>query len=1076
MKTLNQQFGYSTPSTVLKTRLFLAAMILSTSVLGGTQLMAETINTSQSDSYSAAVAASGSCVCVPPPSGMVDWWPFDEPGSSSPFTADIAGFANDGNVFGATYTPGVVGDALCFDGVDNYVEVGNHPEVNFLGDCTVDVPDEFTIDAWVRTMNDIGVTPILDKRVEPSGPIGYYLYLYDGRLGFQMANGTHENYISPSPNVADGQWHFIAVTVQRLCSRITGVVLVGHLYVDGVQVFTFVPKSGDISNDAPLLIGKLQPEFGQSYFHGCIDELEIFNLALSETEIDSIYLAGVSGKRPIWWPCGPGEQVWTSTSGLVDDYSLTPDPAPTPSFGFSYRLNYRPNRGYDNDVNDMVFFHTFTMLPSQINRAWLVLGMRPVSVPATPDNDKVYLYFTDSSSNNLGSPIVGTTEWAAYIGADQGSPHILPPQEIWIHTDYPNREIIPLDLSSLPGGTDLIPSLNTAGFLDVEVQDDTDIDFVELRVCYKPCVPPPSCMVAWWPLDETSGWTVADIVGGYNGTAMPGSIGSLFGPGPVTTTLFSLGVFSQAMVGNALFFYPLQANRRVEVPSNPALDPGPDGDFTIDAWVVYQDCGLVAASNKTIVKKKGNPPSAGWQLIIRPDVPCGSSKLRFDICNVSPEVDITPGWWHHVAATLKRGSPNPPVTPDEISLYVDGVAQIFPFALGPYVASTANLQIGGAGNGQMTIDEVEIFNCALSEAEIDLIHDANSAGKCDQCVPPPCGIVAWWPFDDTPYYMITTTAQDIVGGRDGTTRTGAINTLDSPISVAGMVDNAFAFDGTSAYVEVLCGGDLSFGYPTDNFTIDAWIKVEPGDESGIRPIVDKRVEVYGAVFGYQFFLYNGYLGFHLADGGWTNYMSTENVANGAWRHVAVTVQRTGTPRVTLYVDGLPKIPSGTPRQGNAFNVAPLLIGRGRPIDISTTPYFKGAIDELEIFSRALTQPEIQAIFHARSAGKCKAKICVSKFNDLNWNGVKDLGEPPLFGWTFDIEDSLGNLIGSVTTDGEAPACRTVPAPGTYKITEQGQPGWQSTTPNPQTVTVQPDEPDEVNLVFGNWNPNWIPDY
>jgi uncharacterized repeat protein (TIGR01451 family) len=237
------------------------------------------------------------------------------------------------------------------------------------------------------------------------------------------------------------------------------------------------------------------------------------------------------------------------------------------------------------------------------------------------------------------------------------------------------------------------------------------------------CVQPPSGMVAWWPLDETSGTTVTDIVGGFNGTALPGPIGPFAGSGPVTSSLWPPPTFPPGMVGTSLFFY---GNRHVKVPHNTALDPG-TGDFTVDAWVIYASAGQ--GQNLTVVKK-ANPPSPGWwQLIIR-DTSTTSGKLRFDVWaapfGVGPEVNITPNTWHHVAATLKRGSP------DTITLYVDGIGTSFPVTIGLNVASSADLLIGGDGvfAGEIAVDEVEIFNRALDKTKIEDIFNAGSAGKC----------------------------------------------------------------------------------------------------------------------------------------------------------------------------------------------------------------------------------------------------------------------------------------------------------------------------------------------------------
>ncbi len=86
-----------------------------------------------------------------------------------------------------------------------------------------------------------------------------------------------------------------------------------------------------------------------------------------------------------------------------------------------------------------------------------------------------------------------------------------------------------------------------------------------------------------------------------------------------------------------------------------------------------------------------------------------------------------------------------------------------------------------------------------------------------------------------------------------------------------------------------------------------------------------------------------------------------------------------------------------------------------------------------------------------------------KFNDRNGNGVHN---PPieigLAGWNFNFNPGPPN---PVTTGASGSICFTVPAPGTYTVTEQVQPGWTPTTANPQTVAVQPGQ--LLNLNFGN---------
>ena len=247
-----------------------------------------------------SVIAQGQPACIVPPAGLKLWLPFDE--TTGTIANDLAGFNNIGVYGSGTASPsqvaGKVAGSLSFDGSNDYVEVAHNTEIDFLGNCANDVAEAFTIDAWIKTTANSGVQTILDKRANPSNPIGYHLFLFDGRLGLQLANGgTFTNFIAPGNPVADGNWHFIAVTVSR-CRTASG-----KLYVDGNLAHTFTPISGNYSNTANLNIGRRIPAFGINFFNGAIDELEIFKRVLDVAELQSIFNAGSAGKcKP---NCGP---------------------------------------------------------------------------------------------------------------------------------------------------------------------------------------------------------------------------------------------------------------------------------------------------------------------------------------------------------------------------------------------------------------------------------------------------------------------------------------------------------------------------------------------------------------------------------------------------------------------------------------------------------------------------------------------------------------------------------------------------------------------------------------------------
>jgi hypothetical protein len=231
-----------------------------------------------------------------PPAGMSAWWPFDE--TAGPTANDLAGTVNNLGTYQGSPTPvaGMVSNALFFNGTSDFVLVTNQAEINFIGSCTngTNGAESFTINSWIRAnTNGPLLQTLLDKRVNPSSPIGYHLYLYNGCLGFQIADGTsYQNHNSPSPDLRDGQWHFIAVTMARCGTNGNA----GTFYVDG-SVFTFLDaQTGDLDNSADLQIGRREPAFGTNYYAGCIDELEIYKRALTPLEIEKIFYAGSVGQ------------------------------------------------------------------------------------------------------------------------------------------------------------------------------------------------------------------------------------------------------------------------------------------------------------------------------------------------------------------------------------------------------------------------------------------------------------------------------------------------------------------------------------------------------------------------------------------------------------------------------------------------------------------------------------------------------------------------------------------------------------------------------------------------------------
>jgi hypothetical protein len=200
-------------------------------------------------------------------------WNFDEASGTTVF--DSKDFPNNGTLIGnPTRIPGIVGTgAISFDGVNNYVEVPDDSELNFgLND--------FLISTWLKTTST-GLEVIVDKRFEDSAPVqGYSFYLFRGALGFQLADGTGDNFCSvdvssgctnygSSRFIADGNWHQVAVTVDR--DQKNG----GLFYVDGNLVNTFDPtfRTASLDNSKALTIGRRSDSSNPGFLNGSLDEV-----------------------------------------------------------------------------------------------------------------------------------------------------------------------------------------------------------------------------------------------------------------------------------------------------------------------------------------------------------------------------------------------------------------------------------------------------------------------------------------------------------------------------------------------------------------------------------------------------------------------------------------------------------------------------------------------------------------------------------------------------------------------------------------------------------------------------------
>jgi hypothetical protein len=422
-------------------------------------------------------------------------------------------------------------------------------------------------------------------------------------------------------------------------------------------------------------------------------------------------------------------------------------------------------------------------------------------------------------------------------------------------------------------------------------------------------------LVAWYPGEGNTN----DVTGGNNGT-LHGGVS--FVPGKVGQAFSFNGVDGYLQAVNSF-----------------ALEPR---SVSLEAWVNSTSVGR----NRYILSLGASGDAAASYALYT----SYNGGLGFYVSDgtsfiESPDADssIWDGNWHHVVGTYDGSM---------VRLYVDGVeiGNGTPTNLQiNYDLPTSNdLFIGTYGslnpvypyffNG--LVDEPSVFNRALSPADIQKLFAAGSAGKSMNG-----GLVAKYSGDGN--------ADDAIAGNNGTV-------LGGVDFVSGEAGQAFRFNGVDGEVRVPDSTSLE---PSAGLTVDLWVNSSnPGDQTYL---LSKGAS--GDSFGSYaldiasgdglFFDVATSLGFFRSPAA-----SLQSVFDGQWHHVTGTFDG---QVVRLFVDGVEQ-GVGTLLPGTAslvYNLPThndLLIGNYDNGGSSAFNYhFNGLIDEVSIFSRALSASEIQ---------------------------------------------------------------------------------------------------------------------
>jgi hypothetical protein len=234
---------------------------------------------------------------------LIGWWEMDD-GSGSTAT-DSTVYGNDGTLFGNVTWVDDAERSWClnFPGDPNhYVAMPNEP--------FFDITDDITAMAWMKAtyVDWRNFSTIIAKGQDGSGGWGLQKAGRDNAVSFYVdVSGMPWDGIQAGVGIFDNQWHHVAGVYDGSNA---------YIYIDGGLDSNSVACSGSMStNNWDVYVGLNSQSMARSWL-GRIDDVRVYNYALTQSEINDIYTGG---------PTPPGQASSPSPADSATDVSINAD-------------------------------------------------------------------------------------------------------------------------------------------------------------------------------------------------------------------------------------------------------------------------------------------------------------------------------------------------------------------------------------------------------------------------------------------------------------------------------------------------------------------------------------------------------------------------------------------------------------------------------------------------------------------------------------------------------------------------------------------------------------------------------